>query len=815
MHANYILTDLGRSIIRNKISQSEKLILSKVVFGDKGTDLNKEISRKDVDLIGPKLSSPIERLYYIAPENEHEIMIKLSSVVSELYTNTLEPITIREYGIYDVDDNLIFIGETKEILTKIDTDPRDILFDIIISLATPVKVFKTIIGHYSGWSPEQKTIIENITINVNNINTTIIEYGDIITRLDNELKDLKLTTNDSFTNIENRVAELESCCESMDVNAITGIINSNNQKINNLEILLNESLLELRDRLTVVENSPGGDTTEIIQKISVIENVLNVDFPNMRERLTTLENNVIDITSIENRLTVIENKPDVDLSNIENKITNIENKYESDLTTIDNRLTNIENNPTSVDLTDIENRLTTLENKTVTVDLTDINNKITELENLIVASNIIDLTELNNRVTALEGKFPIDLSTIENKIDLVEDNTKKLTDVIIDRVVLLEEKPNLDYSNLEERVTTLESKPTGTVDLTSIEDRLDVLESRPIGGTVDLTSIEDRLEELENKPEVNLTTIENRLNELESIPTIDLTPLESRVSDLENSSVIDLTPIEDRLTNVESQLPVDLSGLETRLTSLENDPGKGLDLLYTNPDPTPAALGGIPAGTTFDNVNIKDIISMLLYPYQKPAFTTFKVNNLTTLALEVGNPFAGGNVTFSWTISNSMAIAPNSIMCNGIPDLPNTGSFVQNIAPIVKTTATGHTFTITAITDKGEMIYKNVTFNWQFKRYVGVSPKLELTDEDILAMTGELATNRTKTANYDCAGGRYFYIIYPTSFGEMSNVRIESFLWDDYTLVKRTMVNAYGVSVPVNIYRSNNLLNGTVTVNWS
>ena len=794
MHANYILTDLGRSIIRNKISQSEKLILSKVVFGDKITNLNKEISRKDVDLISPKLSSPIERLYYIAPENEHEIMIKLSSVVSELYTNTLEPITIREYGIYDVDDNLIFIGETKEILTKIDTDPRDILFDIIISLATPVKVFKTIIGHYSGWSPEQKTIIENITINVNNINTTIVEYGDIITRLDNELKDLKLATSNSFTNIENRVAELESCCESMDVNAITGIINSNNQKINNLEILLNESLLELRDRLTVVENSPGGDTTEIMQKITVIENVLNVDFPNMRERLTILENNVIDITSIENRLTVIENKPDVDLSNIENKITNIENKYESALTTIDNRITDIENNPTSVDLTDIENRLTTLENKTVTVDLTDINNKITELENLIVASNIIDLTELNNRVTALEAKFPIDLSTIENKIDLVEDNTKNLTDAIIDRVVVLEEKPNLDYSNLEGRVTTLESRPTGTVDLTTIEGRL---------------------VELENKPEVNLTTIENRLNELESVPIIDLTPLESRVSDLENNSVIDLTPIEDRLTNIESQLPVDLSGLETRLTSLENNPNSGLDLLYTNPDPTPAALGGIPAGTTFDNVNIKDIISMLLYPYQKPAFTTFKVNNLTTLALEVGSPFAGGNVTFSWTISNSMAIAPNSIMCNGVPDLPNTGSFVQNIAPIVKTTATGHTFTITAITDKGEMIYKNATFNWQFKRYVGVSPKLELTDEDILAMSGELATNRTKTANYDCAGGRYFYIIYPTSFGEMSNVRIESFLWDDYTLVKRTMVNAYGVSVPVNIYRSNNLLNGTVTVNWS
>ena len=32
MSASYLLTDIGRGIIRNKISQSEKLILTKVVF---------------------------------------------------------------------------------------------------------------------------------------------------------------------------------------------------------------------------------------------------------------------------------------------------------------------------------------------------------------------------------------------------------------------------------------------------------------------------------------------------------------------------------------------------------------------------------------------------------------------------------------------------------------------------------------------------------------------------------------------------------------------------------------------------------------
>ena len=156
MSASYLLTDIGRGIIRNKISQSEKLILTKVVFGDKSTNLNKEICSKDIELVNPRLSSPIERLYYLRPDNENEILIKLSSVVSELFTDTLEPITIREYGIYDNEDNLIFIGNTNDIYTKIDNDPRDILFDILITLATPVKVIKSVIGHYSGWSPNKK-----------------------------------------------------------------------------------------------------------------------------------------------------------------------------------------------------------------------------------------------------------------------------------------------------------------------------------------------------------------------------------------------------------------------------------------------------------------------------------------------------------------------------------------------------------------------------------------------------------------------------------------------------------------------------------
>lgn len=479
MSASYLLTDIGRGIIRNKISQSEKLILTKVVFGDKSTNLNKEICSKDIELVNPRLSSPIERLYYLRPDNENEILIKLSSVVSELYTDTLEPITIREYGIYDNEDNLIFIGNTNDIYTKIDSDPRDILFDILITLATPVKVIKTIIGHYSGWSPEQKTLIENITININTINTTLVEYDNIIKNIERDVAILKEANIDS------------------------------------------EAIREINELLVIVN-----------QKI-------DNDLPNLVERVTRLE----------------------------------------------------------------------------------------------------------------------------------------------------------------------EAVPGG-------------------GGSVS-------------------------------------------------------------------------------------------EFTYTNPDPVPTAIGGVPKGMTFDNTKLHDLITMLLYPYQKPVFDVFKINNLTTNVLEVGDIYPGGDVTFTWSISNPQNIKPNTITCNGVSNLPNNGTFSQTIVPIKKVTATGLTFSISATTDKDEVITKGITFNWQFKKYFGVSNKPELTDEDILAMAGELSTTRTKTYTYDCTGGNYFYFIYPSSFGDMNNIRIENFLWDDFTLIKRNMVNAFGISVPVNIYRCNNILNGSVAVNWS
>lgn len=50
-------------------------------------------------------------------------------------------------------------------------------------------------------------------------------------------------------------------------------------------------------------------------------------------------------------------------------------------------------------------------------------------------------------------------------------------------------------------------------------------------------------------------------------------------------------------------------------------------ILYTNPNPTPADVGSLPRGTTFDNTPLKTILDGVLYSYTKPVIREILVEN--------------------------------------------------------------------------------------------------------------------------------------------------------------------------------------------
>ena len=236
---------------------------------------------------------------------------------------------------------------------------------------------------------------------------------------------------------------------------------------------------------------------------------------------------------------------------------------------------------------------------------------------------------------------------------------------------------------------------------------------------------------------------------------------------------------------------------------------------YTNSTPMPTAVGGAKAGTTFNKTPINDVLDMLLYPYQNPSFSAFNIDGQSSGNFELGYTYPAGNKLFTWSISNPGNLKENSITLNSESGLPNTGSKSQTVASITKNTAGSHTFTIKAQNSNNVEFTRNITFNWLAKRYWGVSSSEELTDVELLTFSQELASNKNKSLKYDCTGGKYFYFAYPSSFGDANNITVESMAWNGFVLVKRNVVNINGVSIPMNIYRSMELLNGQVNVAWA
>ena len=236
---------------------------------------------------------------------------------------------------------------------------------------------------------------------------------------------------------------------------------------------------------------------------------------------------------------------------------------------------------------------------------------------------------------------------------------------------------------------------------------------------------------------------------------------------------------------------------------------------YTNPTPMPSAVGGAKAGTTFNKTPINDVLDMLLYPYQNPSFSAFSIDGQSSGSFELGYTYPAGNKLFTWSISNPGNLKENSITLNSESGLPNTGSKVQLVPELTKNVAGAHIFTIKAKNTNDVEFSRTITLSWLMKRYWGASSSEELTDAEILAFSQELSTNKNKSLKYDCTGGKYFYFAYPSSFGNADNITVESMAWNGYVLVKRNVVNIHGISIPMNIYRSMELLNGQVNVAWA
>lgn len=249
--------------------------------------------------------------------------------------------------------------------------------------------------------------------------------------------------------------------------------------------------------------------------------------------------------------------------------------------------------------------------------------------------------------------------------------------------------------------------------------------------------------------------------------------------------------------------------------------GGATDVYYTNPDPTTAAVGGIPASSTFDHKSNYEMWTMLLYPYQNPGFAGFTAAGLPG-AYEVGYMIPPATHLFTWSTSQPANVQVNSIGISGtgmtaLTGLANDGNeSVLFLNPIGLNTAGSLYWTITGTNTHGvPMPPASFGASWQWRMYWGTSTATPLDQAQIKALVGNaLAGTYAGTRSFAAADYQYKYVAYPTAFG------LATKFTDASTLLSVPFEAAYAVSVTnaysqtTNYYvqRSTNMLGGAMNI---
>lgn len=199
-------------------------------------------------------------------------------------------------------------------------------------------------------------------------------------------------------------------------------------------------------------------------------------------------------------------------------------------------------------------------------------------------------------------------------------------------------------------------------------------------------------------------------------------------------------------------------------------------LQYSNSTPIPVAIGGIPAGTTFSGINLKDLFTQLLYPYTKPNIK---------ISLSVSGTYFEKDVNISPVIV-TVNVEKKSEDIKSV-DLYVGGSKLQSVsnfpvnggtATSVITTPITTTTEIYAKVDDGKGVYDSNKITLIFNRpiYIGCMPQnIEITSDKIKQLSSNI--NYPSESNISITKklsptNEHFFIAYPNQYNGNETVTV-------------------------------------------
>lgn len=263
--------------------------------------------------------------------------------------------------------------------------------------------------------------------------------------------------------------------------------------------------------------------------------------------------------------------------------------------------------------------------------------------------------------------------------------------------------------------------------------------------------------------------------------------------------------------------------IHTSLSDLGSDDGNAhinIKTTYTNSTPMVTALGGLAAGTTFENMSLKDILDKLLYPYTKPTVTLtatangagiYEKGTSVSPTFKVVTTKKSNNITSLGLYSGAILLASNVIVqaAGGT----QTG--------ITLTNALTATTTVTAKVGDGTstVTSSGITYTFVDPYYYGVVSAVPTTSAEVTALTKLIQAKGTKTVTHTTTSekGRYCFA-YPASYGDIAKVLDENGFdnTEDFTKSVISVTTAAGTAVDYNVYTYNNPVTaGSMSMTYS
>lgn len=229
---------------------------------------------------------------------------------------------------------------------------------------------------------------------------------------------------------------------------------------------------------------------------------------------------------------------------------------------------------------------------------------------------------------------------------------------------------------------------------------------------------------------------------------------------------------------------------------------------YTNPTPTPNAVGGIKAGSTFNNKEVVDIINDLLYPFVKPSVSISSVQS--------GGIFELGTsvkiTTLNYSVSKNSADTLNGLKAHftgGISETINvvSGDFTSNPSgtktldyTITSETSLSCSLSYSYGTQSVSDEHLSNLISWSFVNpmFNGVSAS---ATADVKTLTKQIRRKGNQTLTF-ALNQEYIYYAYPKSYGTLKSIKDQSGFENinGFTLTTEKLAVASG-SVDYYVYR--------------